>query len=303
MRHPSGQGTAPGQPVYPQAGSTAALGMQAAQHAQQQQDWAAAHELLALSRQQGRDSGLAQARHAGQAILQLPAQRGDAAGQEAAAGLSPRLRTGSGQLEEAALMPTALSPKFAVGHFGQPARPEQDTPVSVGTGQAGRSGSGQFIRIGSGPFAQTFQAVAGHHAEAMVQAQRSLARASSIVPEVMGLQAPSYQAQDSLAAQLQQRSRSYPPHAMQPQALGANMAAQQQQQQQQQEQQHGGPSCLIAWKMTAWERAACSKSFRSLLTDDANIVFGDDSAVTTLPFLLYIIGVTCSRTWMMTDND
>ena len=240
VRHPVNQAIAHGHNMvsghvgYPQAGQHAAA-QQAAQHAQQarQQEQVAAQELMALSGQGSRDP----ASRLGQG---QPGQGGQDVCQEAV-GLSPRFRAGSGQLDGALQTPTGLSPTFMTAQIGQFGR--------AGSGQFGGAGLGQYGRAGPGPFMgpptdplmratseqlmQGFRAMSGQLSGQLGEPLGDLGRAGSAAAAFMGAQASGFQRQDSMAAQLQQRSRSYPPpQAMHPQGMGPNMAAQPQQQQQ-----------------------------------------------------------------------
>ena len=246
VRHPVNQAMAPGHNMalshvgFPQAGQHAAAQQEAqhaaqAQHAQQarQQEQHAAQELVALSGQGSRDpvSRLGQG-HFGQG--------GQDACQEAM-GLNPSFRAGSGQLYGAPQTPTGLSPTFMAAQAGQFGRAGSGQLGRVASGQLGRASSGPFIdpatdplmRATSGQLMQGLRAMSGQLSGQLGEPMGNLSRAGSAAAAFMDAQASGFQMQDGMAAQLQQRSRSYPPPpAMHPQGMGTNVAAQQQQPQQ-----------------------------------------------------------------------
>ena len=229
--HPVNQGPAThlgylqssGGPAVPSAQQVQqAQQLQCAQQAQRalQEDRAAAQELLMLSRQAPCEP-LARAQAFGQAGQPVYPQ-----------GLSPTPRAGSGQLEAAPLTPT-LSPSF----MGQ--------AVPVNPLQFGRTGSDELIRAGSGQFTRaasdqlalnmraTSGRLSGQLPEPIIPPQLNMGRAGSCAASFLDPQASELETlQENMAAQLQQRSQSYPPpQCMQAVGPGINMANQQQQHQ------------------------------------------------------------------------
>ena len=238
VQHPIGYSLPAIKPGYPQGGAAvpAVPHAQQAQH-QQQEQRAAAQELLALSRQQGCQLGAS----AGQAGQAEPVVRDPT-------GLTLHVRAGSGHFGAAPQTPTALSPRFAAGQIGHPA---PDQILRAGSGPLMRAASDQLRRMGSGPFTPTgpvhagpgqllqgYRALSGQVAEAALPGPCQLSRASSgAAAEAMGGGQPSLQLQDIQAAQLQEGSRTFPYAGLAPRALASNVAMQQAQQQQQQGQQ------------------------------------------------------------------
>ena len=238
MCHPINQGAAPHQDYLQNSGSVAVPSVRQVQQAQQvlqaqqaqcaqqaqdalQEDRAAAQELLMLSRQAPCEP-VARAQAFGQAGQPVCPQ-----------GLSPTLRAGFGQLEAAPHNPT-LSPTF----MGQavPVNPLQFG--RAGSDELIRAGSGQFMRAASDQLALNMRAMSGQLSgqlpDPIAPPQCNMGRAGSCAATFLDPQASELQAlQDNMAAQLQQRSQSYPPpQGMQAAGPGIGMATQQQQQQQ-----------------------------------------------------------------------
>lgn len=232
MCHPVKQGVPAHQGYLQKSSCVTAPSAQQAIQAQQkhalQQDEAAAQELLMLSRQAPCES-LHRA--------QLPVQAGQTVYPQK---LSPMLRAGSRQFETAPHIPT-FSPTYLAGqampvnpgHFG-PAGPEDQFRAE--SGQSVRTGPDQLMRAASDQVVQNARAMRGQFSgqlpEPAMPSQGNLGRAGSCAATPLNPQVSDLQnLQENLAAQLQQRSRSYtPPQGMQPAGPGINMATQHQQQ-------------------------------------------------------------------------
>lgn len=205
---------------YPQKSACAAV--LPAQQAQQalQQDEAAAQELLMLSRQAPCDSR-ARAQHHAHTGQTLHPQ-----------GMNPPSRAGSEQLKGAPLTPN-LSPAYLAGQT-VPVKPGQFGPA--GSDDLLRAGSRQLMRAAPDQLLQNVRArpgqASGQLPEPMGAAHHNMGRAGSCAASLLDPQASDLQnLQGNMAAQLQQRSRSYPPpQGLQAAGPGMSMAQQQQQQ-------------------------------------------------------------------------
>lgn len=241
VRHPvnqamgHGHNMASGRVGFPQAGQHAAAQQEAqhaaqAQHAQQarQQEQHAAQELVALSGQGSRDPVSRLGQGSRDPVSRLEQGHFGQGGQDAceeAMGLNPSFRAGSGQLDGAPQTPTGLSPTFMAAQVGQFERASSGPFIGPATDPLMRATSGQLM--------QGLRAMSGQLSGQLGESMGNLGRAGSAAAAFMDAQASGFQMQDGMAAQLQQRSRSYPPPpAMHPQGMGTNIAAQQQQPQQ-----------------------------------------------------------------------